>query len=843
MKKSYLQNCIIACFFIIILSSAVAYESGASGGYSNAPGESSCTSCHSGTLITTNNANLQNIQLKPHFTKGGYEIDSTYEMELTFKQSNISSFGFEITCLNSSTNLAEGTFSVNNNRVRLTSTYIAGKKRDYVVQTTTGSSPVATDSTRWVFKWKAPASNNGKVKYYVTINAANNDGKDGGDIIYAKTFEFPCANALPVATAGSSSNKTCTNYDVNFTGSGTNATTSYSWKFTGANPSTSNWQNPTVKFTQAGTQYAILTAKNSSGNSLPDTFEIQVDQSPGASILNGYSGSVCKGDSLQITSNNSSILTHLWSPNGETNKSIFVKDVGAYTVTNTSTINGCKGTSLPFFLSHYDQPSLSISTKIKTDSTCGNFIDKIRATGHYLDSVIWYVNGQVYARGKDSSLSVNFDSDVTIQALGKSVNGCQSALSNSIHKTVVKKRLPYNYTINKSSSNISLHWSNRNGVDSVQYSITGFNYQRAVSDTAVILDNLNSNTFYNIFLRTYQKSPCSYVDTIISIKTNNCSGLVYNVESEPRICKGNPLKITITGLYKTRYSLSFQGAAFDTDTIFTIQPTQSDSFSIKVYDSLSSNCPPITDKIAYYVDTLPLESTLDNNVYSCSNHFVISRSADYENYEFYKNNSLLYSGDNRVYLYNNLNYGDTLISKASVKACSSVQETVFKENLDHTAEFNYSRDHSNYTFVAKDSQANIYKWYINNVLAGQSNPFISNLNAYSNQNIQVILKTQSNWDCNDSFSQQLQLPKFSSIQNINSKICKVYPNPSEQFINIDAGQIDNLKFELCSSNGQIILDGEFDKQIKIDLKELNKGIYILKVYNSELIEYQVVVFN
>lgn len=843
MKISYLQNCIIATFFLIILTSAVAYKTGASGGYTNAPGESNCTSCHSGTLITSGNANLQNIQLNTHFTKGGYEIDSTYEMELTFKQTNISNFGFEITCLNSSTNLAEGTFSVNNNRVRLTSSYIGGKKRDYVVQTSTGTSPVATDSTRWVFKWKAPSSNNGKVKYYVTINAANNDNKDGGDIIYAKTFEFPCANALPIATAYTNTTKTCTNYDVSFTGSGTNSTTSYSWKFTGASPSSSNWQNPTVKFIQAGKQYAILTAKNSSGNSVPDTLEIQVEQSPGASILNGYSASICKGDSLEITANNSSVLTHLWTPNGETNKSIFVKDVGAYSVTNTSNINGCKGTSLPFILSHYDQPSLSISTKVQSDSTCGNFIDKIRATGHYLDSVIWYVNGKVYARGKDSSLSVNFDSDVSIQAMGKSVNGCQSAMSNTIQKTVVKKQLPYNYSIDKSSSHIYLNWNNRIGIDSVQYSITGFTYQRALSDTAVVLDNLNSNTFYNIFLKTYQKSPCTYVDTIISIKTNNCSGLVYTVESEPRICKGNKLDIVIKGLYKTKYSLSFQSAPFGTDTIFSILPSQSDSFSIQVYDSLSSNCPPITDKIAYYVDTLPIEKELNQSVYSCSNQFVIDRSPDFENYEFYKNNSLLYSGDNRVFLYNSLNYGDTLKSKASIKSCSSIQETVFKENTHHTADFNFSRDHSNYNFVAKDTQANVYQWYINSTLSGQSNPFVSDLKAYSNQNITVTLKTQSDWDCSDSVSQQLQLPKFSSIQNINTKICKVYPNPSEQFIHIDAGTFNHLNYELCSSNGQILLNGEFDKHIQIDLKELNKGIYILKVFNSEIVEYQVVVYN
>ncbi len=99
----------------------------------------------------------------------------------------------------------------------------------------------------------------------------NNSNNDAGDAVYGKTFEYGLSSLMPVADAKSNDTLTCTNYFPNITGSGTNSPSSYSWKFTGATPTTSTDQNPTVKFTSSGTQWAILTVKNTLGTSKPDS--------------------------------------------------------------------------------------------------------------------------------------------------------------------------------------------------------------------------------------------------------------------------------------------------------------------------------------------------------------------------------------------------------------------------------------------------------------------------------------------------------------------------------------------------------------------------------------------
>ncbi|MEZ4805066.1 MAG: choice-of-anchor V domain-containing protein [Bacteroidia bacterium] len=829
MKKIYIRNTIVSLAFLLSLTSAVMYKSGASGGYTNAPGEKDCTDCHSGSLITSGNSNLNKIRLNPNFTKGGYEIDSTYEIELTCVQKGISRWGFEVTCLNSSTDLAEGTFSTSNNRVRTTIAYIGGKKRNYVVQTSTGSSSTATDSVRWVFKWKAPSSNVGKVKFYITTNAANDDNKDGGDDIYAKVFEFGCASGLPTAEAYTNDSVTCTNTNVNFIGSGTNSPTSYSWKFTGAIPSSSNSKNPTVKFVQAGKQYAILTTSSSSGTSLPDTMEITVNQSPGASIIGGYYGTICEGDSLLISANSSSTITHYWNPGGQTSTSIYVKNIGAYSVTNTSTINGCKGTSSSFVLSHHPTPSISITGKTSPDTICGNYKDNIYVSGNNLDSVIWYVNGKVYARNQSNTLAINASSDIEISAIGKSNKGCVTPMSNVIKKYIVKKLTPSLKSFSKTSSSITLNWRNQPGIDSITYSINGSSYSNIGKDSNLTVSNLNSNSFYGITLRTYQKSPCNYIDTSILVKTNSCSGLSYTINSKPRLCKGETLDIEVNGLYATKYSLSFEGGAYQSDTIFSIPAIQSDSFSISIIDSLSGNCPALKDVVSYEVDSMPYEKPFQDVVYSCDNIYTLKRSPNFLNYEYFRNGNLLYSGTDNSYNFTNLNYGDTLRSFAVVNACSKSVETVFELNSTFSANYQFSRTKSDYTFTANDTTATGFKWYLGTTLVGQSNPLLIDLYSYSEKEIEMTLQTFNQVNCFDTFKQNIQLPKFTSIQTVDLANLSVYPNPTENKLTIELSDNSSHKYSITSIDGRSISAGTFEGKVELDLSNYSKGYYILKV--------------
>lgn len=67
---------------------SILYGSNPPSAMTNAPNESDCTSCHSGSLNPVP-ANLANMTLTGTFTGGGYIPDSSYSITLSYSQSGI----------------------------------------------------------------------------------------------------------------------------------------------------------------------------------------------------------------------------------------------------------------------------------------------------------------------------------------------------------------------------------------------------------------------------------------------------------------------------------------------------------------------------------------------------------------------------------------------------------------------------------------------------------------------------------------------------------------------------------------------------------------------------------
>lgn len=78
---------------------------------------------------------------------------------------------------------------------------------------------------------------------------------------------------------------------------------------------------------------------------------------------------------------------------------------------------------------------------------------------------------------------------------------------------------------------------------------------------------------------------------------------------------------------------------------------------------------------------------------------------------------------------------------------------------------------------------------------------------------------------------------LGTSENILADQIKVYPNPSKDIFIIDLQSAkSDLKYELFSSNGSLIIKGKFDNKInKIDLSGKPNGIYLLKVMDGKTI--------
>ncbi len=838
MKKLYLRNILVGISFILVLSSAIMSASGPGGGYANAPGESNCTSCHGGTIITSGNTNLTNIRLTSAFHGGGYVPDSVYNIELTFKQSGKVKFGFEVTVLDKSNN-ACGTLTATNTRV----SKATSGSREYIQHTFTGTSTVATDSTRWVFRWKAPNSNVGKVSFWVVVMAANNNStNDAGDIIYGKRFDIDPSPQLPKATAFTNDSVTCTNYTVTMSGSGTNSPTTYNWKFfptSGTTPTTSTVQNPTVKFATSGTKMAILSVKNSLGVSAPDTFLINVNQSPVATILNTNPTNICKGDSVLVNANTGTGLTYLWLHNNKTTRSIYIKDPGTYNVKTTGT-NGCSSTSINWVLNQYPEPSITISKGSTNDTVCESYNETFTATGTNVgvnDSILWYLDGILVKRVQGLTTTFSGISTAKITAVAKTVNGCKSVMSNDVNIIVRPMLKPTNFVTSKTTSTINISWKKTPGITGMQYSLNGINFNPTTTDSTLNLTSLQPNTTYNITVRSQQASPCNFSDDIFSIKTNACSNLAYVLDFTPRACKGTEMVATVRNLYGAKYSISFNNGTYSRDTVFKFTPAQPDSLTINIIDSLSPTCPPIVEKIGYQLDTLTDKDTgsaIKFTANLCESSYLYSIKPLYTSYSFYKNGVLVNSGANASFNYTGLVSGDKLTAVGKINTCEKVYGPVdIVVNTKPVSTYGFVRSWKTYTFTATDQTLSDYKWYVGSTLIGSGKVLVSDFTPYDNSTVDVKLVAKTTPGCTDSSTQSITVPKFSSIDAFQSASFQLYPNPFSGHITIES-QEGHYDVQIVNGIGQNVYAQYQDQagQLMVNSADWSAGVYHILIKDA-----------
>ena len=176
---------------IVILSvseNARAFVGGAPTGRTGAPGETTCTDCHSPNAITGQ------FHIIP---PAGYVPGQTYTVQVQHVTNDLSraSWGFELTALNSS-NTAAGTFANTTAFTRLRT----GGGRNYIEQNTSGAFIGQTGGASWTFSWTAPSTDSGPVTFYAAGLQANNSGDEDGDQTYTASVAVPVGGSTPTPT-------------------------------------------------------------------------------------------------------------------------------------------------------------------------------------------------------------------------------------------------------------------------------------------------------------------------------------------------------------------------------------------------------------------------------------------------------------------------------------------------------------------------------------------------------------------------------------------------------------------------------------------------------------------
>lgn len=199
MTKNFTNKKLVSLLAVLALSGTIttltSYSTGPPGGYTNAPGESNCTSCHSGTLQTSGGTH-GNITLVQNTPYGSGTSTSPYSFTLSYYSPGIQVVGFQAAVLPTSASSSSNSLGTLVAPSSSGTQVVSGSGRHYIEHNSSGTAANSSGQKSWTFNWIPPSSAyQGNVSFYVVINASDNSSDNSGDTIYAKVFTI---GVLPV---------------------------------------------------------------------------------------------------------------------------------------------------------------------------------------------------------------------------------------------------------------------------------------------------------------------------------------------------------------------------------------------------------------------------------------------------------------------------------------------------------------------------------------------------------------------------------------------------------------------------------------------------------------------
>jgi PKD repeat protein len=835
-KAGFVRYCVFAVVFIGLVASwqrAFTSANGSGGGYSGAPGENSCGTCHTGS-VTTGSSII-------NFTVNGgktyrYQPDSTYTITVSVTKSGISKWGFETTVLKDSTNTFVGTLAVSTSDVQTTSF----KSRTYVEHTFSGTGGKGKIS--YTFTWTAPHKDAGTVTFYVAVNAANNDGFSSGDQILLNSFTLSAVPAgVPVAGFTFSPKATCEGDTINFKDTSTLKPTAWNWTFAGGSPSSSTLQNPKVVFTWGGHK-VTLESTNGKGLSLPVTKSLFVVQKPTDTIFRSGPLEFCQGDSLILTGNN---IANFWKwSTGDTTQSIVVKKSGSYFV-NTSNGN-CSKLSKTVKVKVHPLPTLSITRSPNTDTVCvGDTITYTLVTNGKTHA--FYNRGNLIPKSTGLVLKVAtlFGTTNKIYALAYDSLGCASDTSKNFKAIIHARSAAPSISAGVSTTqSVTVKWGSVPGAKAYEVSTDSGKTWKTPSGTLTHTQTgLKSNTYLNILVRV-KDQPCPGLAAHLILSSLPCSQTTYGLRVDSNICPRAVARVMFSKISALHYAIILNGNS-KKDTEYTFFPTNDTVLHFAMLDSLKASCGAFNIDIPVKIVPVALKMHIseDKPFYCGGNAMaVITGSGNYDEFDLYYNGLLVKKDSAHIYTNSFIKDGDRVVMRGKLGGClsdSSNAIILHKYNAPIVG-FTYALDANRLVHFTNTSFSDIKRtWHFGDGLTDTASKPDHIFN--TNSNYVVSLVAVSKGGCSDSVTKTIAV---SGIDNsaIDQQSLKIMPNPFKDAITVKfyGSKDGNLNLGIYNIIGDRVIDAikikmvEGENEKNIPLGDLPPGIYFLRIADGGL---------
>jgi uncharacterized protein (TIGR03437 family) len=184
-------------------------------GYSSAPGEGDCSACHDSSAV---NSGPGRVEIQFADGQSTYSPGTTKRIRVLITDANARRWGFQLAAREATnTNRQAGSFApVNsftaaectdgvNSILKPDGNCPGNLPRQLIGHTVAGSRAGTVGPVTFEFDWTPPTSNVGGVAFYVSANAANNNGSTNGDRVYTANtqiaFSGPPAGPRPTFPA------------------------------------------------------------------------------------------------------------------------------------------------------------------------------------------------------------------------------------------------------------------------------------------------------------------------------------------------------------------------------------------------------------------------------------------------------------------------------------------------------------------------------------------------------------------------------------------------------------------------------------------------------------------
>ncbi|MFI5221172.1 MAG: choice-of-anchor V domain-containing protein [Bacteroidia bacterium] len=841
-----------------------------------APGETNCTSCHSGTAITSG-TNWGNISFSSNIPSGGYTPGSTYSLTLSLTQSGITRYGFEITALTSSTNTAAGTLTAGSGQGSTTS---GGR---YYVYHSSSSNYFSSGTASWTFSWTAPTPGVSGVAFYAAINASNNDGTSSGDQIYTKSFSVGQFGVGP-PTAVITADKTtiCTGDTVHFHGSGNNNPTGWSWTFgAGASPASSSVQNPVVIYNSAGTRNATLMTTNAYGTSGITLQPITVNAKPSAVVTPSGTLALCgTNDSIVLSATSQTGVTYLWFPTNDTSQSIIVKSAGTYRVTFTNS-NNCVATSSTIVVQQKTIPTVTLTS---ADSACSGDTVLFSGSGNFITYKFLMDTQTVQNSSVNIFKTASLNSSNVFSLYAVDSFGCKTPASN--FKSVLVRTpvsAPVTTCGTQTSGSVQFIWSAVNGAIGYEISNdTGKTWQSPSSGATGLshtISGLTGGNLVNLRVRANTQGACAHgLVASKTCQTLGCPYVSFNYSGPKFSCLANDTSsrlenISIANVNAINYSVNINNNGFSSSLSKQVSLIKgTNNIHIKIFDSLNAGCPqtdsvivvtgvnsPITKAVLSFsstgIDTTKqfclnsTQSIFSSKPTGANRYYFLRNSVD----TFQLGNSNSFVSSIKSFLNNDM---ATVIAMDTNYGCSKISDGLkVVVNQNPKAGFKYWGTNSYPVPFTDTSCCQIKNWnwwfgdsaFAPNTSTSQnpSHPYTQYLNKVYNVTL-VVLDSNG---CRDSINRQInvQFEGVNEVSFINN--LQVFPNPAKGLINLSFNlkERSDVQIQIFDLYGKEVFqysemnEGAGQKEFPISLEEKKpSGIYLLMIRSGD--QKQVVKF-